>query len=44
MNLDHVDPAVVGKKGLHHLYGKAEVNLANDRDGRGSRIGLVLSL
>jgi len=39
-----VDPGVVGKKGLHQLYGKVGINLANERDGRGSRIGLVLSL
>jgi len=41
MNLDHVDSAVGGKKGLYHLYGKVGVNLANKRNGRGSRIGLV---
>jgi hypothetical protein len=39
-----MDPGMVGKKGLLQLYGKVGVKLANERDGRGSRIGLVLCL
>lgn len=35
-NLDHMDPGVVGKKGLLQLYGKVGINLVNEGDGRGS--------
>jgi hypothetical protein len=39
-----MDPGVVGKKELLQLYGKVGVKLANERDGKGSRTGLVLCL